>query len=76
MENKIKIKKKKIYIYIYKSLQLPRGPGVAEAAHSALDASIYRHFPVLGLASIIALWIPKIMAQIGRFATTYFYISR
>ena len=57
MENKIKIKKIKIYIYkrklkkkkniyiyiyIYKSLQLPRGPGVAEAAHSALDASIYR----------------------------------
>ena len=27
---------------IYKSLQLPRRPGVAEAAHSVLDASTYR----------------------------------
>ena len=35
MENKIKIK-------IYKSLQLPRRPGVAEDAHIALEASIYR----------------------------------
>ena len=36
--NEIKIKKNKIY----KSLQLPRCLRVAEAAHSALDAYIYR----------------------------------
>ena len=34
MENKI--------IKIYKSLQPPRCPGVAEAAHIALEACIYR----------------------------------
>ena len=39
IENKIKKIKKK---YIYKSLKLPKRPGVAEAVHSALDASIYR----------------------------------
>ena len=42
MENKIKKKIIKKKIKIYKSLQLSRRLGVAETAHSALDAFIYR----------------------------------
>ena len=40
MENKIKRKKK--IIKIYKSLQPPRRPELVEAAHIALEVSIYR----------------------------------
>ena len=67
MENKRKEKKRKIKIY--KSLQLPSLPGVAEAAHSALDVSIYRLSSVEPYFNKCVV-DPKIMAQIGHSIAT------